>query len=657
MAFPCFPSRSHQGYWDEFSLKGLEVKVKSPKRVAVKAPPSPPPSTTTGALEGVSEKDDGRRRRSNDKIKHDGVSGSSKPAKIPPYYWGEGFRGRFRRFLSRHASRAPRRSPFPTYAGYAEARSLIGQGAVADLEFLCRQASNFVTQVFEDADESSWSHSVDGRRATMTTTATATTATTASGNNGSGSSSRGSTSSSNSSAPTQGETKHESSSSSPDSRPWLVQLRLSPELEQWKESQRQAGKVLPPKGAGLSQATDETVEILGVRDWPEALKTNNALFGCGIASLLMGAADAPTMFSNYVTDMAFYYEHGYNYVFPALEPLLQKAIEDPFARRTFQGRERRDAVRVGKEYIQGKIALERQHKAGLTSLSARMDRRTAQVLSLSESSLLGMAAEAAARGFDPASVMADLVFSSPGTDVVDVGCDLVNSEVMNSFLNTADVTDAGVVSDEVLRRVYDAHAAHGARMLTRRWHEPVARMCAALYTWHIHNDRHLFFRRAVLGWPKARKAPVVPQREADFDEVFDVRYRTTGFSRPLDPAYSCNGEDTCDHVLDHLRRHAGSDGRKGGEPLLSELWEWLVTLPLAYVRAGEVDDEREKELVEGSRVRMAKLFARGKVVEMVWLVAHANHHAWQVNFLFEAAMFGSILDSGKLAGKLDRAGE
>ncbi|KAI9899775.1 hypothetical protein N3K66_006236 [Trichothecium roseum] len=626
MAFPCFPSRSHQGYWDEFSLKGLEVKVKSPKKVAVKAPPSPPPSTTTtttatkgrGALEGVSEKDDGRRRRSNDKIKHDaGGGGSSKPAKIPPYFWGEGFRGRFRRFLSRHASRAPRRSPFPTYAGYAEARSLIGQGAVADLEFLCRQASNFVTQVFEDADESSWSHSVDGRRATLTTTATATTATTAS-----------------------------------------VQLRLSPELEQWKENQRQAGKVLPPKGAGLSQASDETVEILGVRDWPEALKTNNALFGCGIASLLMGAADAPTMFSNYVTDMAFYYEHGYNYVFPALEPLLQKAIEDPFARRTFQGRERRDAVRVGKEYIQGKIALERQHKAGLTNLSARMDRRTAQVLSLSESSLLGMAAEAAARGFDPASVMADLVFSSPGTDVVDVGCDLINSEVMNSFLNTADVTDAGVVSEEVLRRVYDAHAAHGARMLTRRWHEPVARMCAALYTWHIHNDRHLFFRRAVLGWPKARKAPVVPQREADFDEVFDARYRTTGFSRPLDPAYSCNGEDTCNHVLDHLRRHAGGGSdRKGGEPLLSELWEWLVTLPLAYVRAGEVDDEREKELVEGSRVRMAKLFARGKVVEMVWLVAHASHHAWQVNFLFEAAMFGSILDSGKLAGKLDRAEE
>jgi hypothetical protein len=43
-----------------------------------------------------------------------------------------------------------------------------------------------------------------------------------------------------------------------------------------------------------------------------------------------------------------------------------------------------------------------------------------------------------------------------------------------------------------------------------------------------------------------------------------------------------------------------------------------------------------------------------RVLEMVWLIAHANHHAWQVNYLFEAAMFGSILDGGKLIGKLDR---
>jgi hypothetical protein len=127
-----------------------------------------------------------------------------------------------------------------------------------------------------------------------------------------------------------------------------------------------------------------------------------------------------------------------------------------------------------------------------------MDRRTAQVISLSESSLLGMAAEATARGFDAGAVMSDLVFSSPGTDVVDVGCDLVNSEVMNSFLNVADIAASGVVSEQALRDIYDAYAATCARMLTQRWHEPVARMCAALYTWHIQNDRHMFLRRVVL---------------------------------------------------------------------------------------------------------------------------------------------------------------
>ncbi|RFU81528.1 hypothetical protein TARUN_687 [Trichoderma arundinaceum] len=561
MAFSLCPSWPHQNYWGEFDLDGVKIKVKSPKKDAFR-------------------------------------DGSDQ---IPPYFWVKGVRNRVRRFLGRK----PRKhSSFPIHTGYSEARTLVGDGAVADLEILSHQARDFVAEVFADVEDVSETSSV-------------------------------------------GESQ---SLSSLESGPRVVQLRLSADLQDWKETQHAAGNILPPKGTGLSPASGETISKIGAADWPEALKTNNALFGCGIASLLMGAADAPTMFSNYVTDMAFYYEHGYNYVFPTLEPLLQRGLEDPHALRTPGGRERRDAVSIGKQYIQGKIALEKRHKKNLSYKSARLNRRTAQIVSLSESSLLGMAAEAIARGFDPGAVMADLVFSSPGTDVVDVGCDLVNSEVMNSFLNVTDITETGVVSEEVLHKVYDAYAATSARMLTQRWHEPVARMCAALYTWHIQNDRHMFFRRALLGWSKARKTPARPQFEADFDEVFDKQYRTTGFSRPLDPRYACNGEDTCDHVDHFLHRHQN-------KPLLAELWWYLVTGPLEYVRGGQVDEQREYDLVEGSRVRMADLFSRGQVLEMVWIIAHASHHAWQVNHLFEAAMFGSILDGGKLAGKLDRQEE
>ena len=60
--------------------------------------------------------------------------------------------------------------------------------------------------------------------------------------------------------------------------------------------------------------------------------------------------------------------------------------------------------------------------------------------------------------------MSDLVFSSPGTDVVDVGCDLVDSEVVNAFLNVTDITDTGIVSEDVLRRVYDTYAATGGQI-------------------------------------------------------------------------------------------------------------------------------------------------------------------------------------------------
>ena len=520
---------------------------------------------------------------------------------ISPYLWGNAVHcpsGGLRGLNSR-------RFAFPIHAGYSEPRDLIGNGTAEDLKKLSDQARGFLSRLFTSIQHTPNASPFD---------------------EGSGASS-----------PT-------------ESEPSLVTLRLSPDLERWRDAQHSIGHVLPPKGAGLSQASEKVLDIFGATDWLEAMRTNNALFGCGIANLLIGAYDVPTLFSSYVTDMAFYYEHGFNHVFPSLAPLIQKGLADPQALRTLGGRERREAVCVGKQYIQGKIALEKQHKKHLTNRSARLNRRTAQIISFSESSLLGMAAEAIARGFDPGAVMSDLVFSSPGTDVVDVGCDLLNSEVMNSFLNVTDITDTGIVSEDALRKIYDAYAATGARMLTQRWHEPVARMCAALYTWHIQNDRHMFFRRAILGWSKARKGPARPQCEGDFDEVFDEQYQTTGFSRPLDPIYACNGEETCDHVQHFLDRYEE-------EPLLTELWWSLVVRPLEYVKGGHVDERREQDLTEGLRLRMAELYSRGWVLEMVWLIAQANHHAWQVNYLFEAAMFGSILDGGTLAGKLDRKEE
>ncbi|KAL8922167.1 MAG: hypothetical protein Q9208_005362 [Pyrenodesmia sp. 3 TL-2023] len=557
MASPDYISSPHESYWGEFSLKGIEIEVKTPEENA--------------------------------------YPGS--PAAIPPYFWGRGLPNRLMNLMGHK----PRQGPFPIYTGYLEARSLIGDGTVEELKKLSMQAQDSVAELFSDVEDMSGTSSL-GEAQPL---------------------------------------------SSPVSRPTVVQLRLSPDLQRWKEAQHAIGNILPAKGTGLAPASDKVLSFLGAASWPEALKTNNALFGCGMSGLLMGAADAPTMFSNYVTDMAFYYEHGYNHVFPSLEPLLQKGMADPQALGTPGGRERREAVGIGKQYIQGKIALEKQHKRHLTNRSARLNRTAAQIICLSESSLLGMAAEATARGFDPGAVMSDLVFSSPGTDVLDVGSDLVNSEVMNSFLNVSDITDTGTVSEEVLRRVYDAYAATGARMLTQRWHEPLARMCANLYTWHIQNDRHMFFRLAILGWPKARKMPARPQCEADFDEVFDKQYRTTGVRRPLDPSYACNGEDACDHVL-HFLKHS----QEG--PSLRELWWVLVMDPLEYVREGQIDEPREHDIAEGSRLQMAQLYSRGLVLEMVWLIAHASHHAWQVNYLFEAAMFGSILDGGKLAGELDR---
>lgn len=425
----------------------------------------------------------------------------------------------------------------------------------------------------------------------------------------------------------------------------LIKLRLSDGLKRWKGEQHQLGRILPAKGTGLKRASDEVLEILGASKWPEPLITRCALWGSVFFNMCIGAYDAPSMFSNAVTDMAFFREHGYHHVFPEFDSLFNSAMYDQHALQTPGGTERRAAVAIGVEYINDKIVFEEENQANLEGLSAKMNRQTMQTVSLFESSLLGLVSEAIFRGSDPAAVMNDMVLSCPATDVVDVGSDLVNSEVMNSFLNTADISDTGIVTEEALRQVYNAYAHAGSRTLAERWWQPTAQMLALLYQWHIVNHRHNFLRRAVLGYCKVQHG-LSDQREADMDEAFDENLHTTGFSRPLKDA--CNGADTCDTVS-HFLEHSKNPS------LIRHLWQCLVSDPLEYVRKGEVDGLREAELEEALQLAMAKTYTEGFSLELCWIMAHAGHHAWQINRMYEAAMFGSLLDSEALAGKLDRA--
>ncbi|RDL32341.1 Uncharacterized protein BP5553_08797 [Venustampulla echinocandica] len=476
-------------------------------------------------------------------------------------------------------------SVFPTHGGYHEARSLIGDGGNQRLDELTCKAIQYLSDVFGAIDQ-----------------------------------------------PEVVASKH------------LARLRLSNDLQQWREEQHKQNRVLPSKGYGLKPVSKEVCKLLGAEKWPAALVTHGALFGCANMNLFMGAYDAQTLMSNYLNDLGFYYEHGYHKIFPEFEKLIKSSLTDNHALQTPGGAERRVAAEIGIRYIKAKVELEEQHKAKVGNRSAIMDRRTAQIVSLCESSLLTVAGEAVARGYDPAGVMADMVFSCPATDVVDVGCDLHNSEIMNSFLNTADFTDAGIVTEEKLRRVYDAYSHTGARTFVDRWAEPSARMDAQLYKWHILNDRHRFYRLAVLGYSKSRKV-ATEQREADFDEAFDERLHTTGFSRPLMSA--CDGGDPCNAV----RRLAEQSELSS---LVHDVWWYLVTGPMEYVTSGQVDKEREDELVDKLGWMLAFAYSKGLFIELTWLCSHASHHAWQVNYMFEAAMFGSLLDDGALGGKLDR---
>lgn len=422
-------------------------------------------------------------------------------------------------------------------------------------------------------------------------------------------------------------------------------VTLSEELQQWRAEQHAAGRVLPSKGHGLTIASDEVLQLLNARDWPKPLLVNSALFGCGLSNMLIGAHDAETMYSNYCTDLCFFYEHGYHRVFPEYEALLDEAANDPRALATPGGKERRQVMQYTLQYVRCKVALEEQYKEILGSKTMRLNWHDAMVLFLCENSIVGQAAEQVVRGYDPAGVLFDFIASCAGTDIIDVGSDLYNSELVNAILGTADIVDTGIVTEAALQNVYDAWAHSCARMSSpERCDDPGVRMYSLLYTWHMMNNRHNFLRRALLGFPKIRTQRV-PQREADVCEAFDADFRTTGFSRLL--AGACNGDDWCDHTQ---KRVQASPERK----VLEHLWHLYTIAPLEYIQRQVISEEYEEDLAEQQRLAMAKTYSIGLVDDLAWLTGHAMHHAWQVNHLLEAAMWGSLLDDGGLSGKLDR---
>ncbi|KAI3397054.1 hypothetical protein diail_11290 [Diaporthe ilicicola] len=507
----------------------------------------------------------------------------------PPYFWGEEWNqeGRFRQ----HAK----------HSGYEEARILIGRGSQKDIEQNISKALKAVTMVY-NLLESEYSEA------------------------NSKESSLGSD--------TSFHQRLESLN--------IVEVCLSDDLLTWKREHGGLGSTPSGNRRGLRRASDEVIELLGAEDWPAPLLTTNVLFGTGLMNMLMGAYDARVLYSNYCVDTDSFNEPKSERASPEFDRPASIFGTYPKPRKVPLGAERRKAVESGMAYTHGKSELEARCASRLAGKTAKMGRETAHMIYFCEANRAGMAAEAMGRCFDAAAIYDDMVFSSAATDIINIRADMNNSEIINSCLNAADITNSGVVTEDALRTVYDAYAAVGARCLTERWAEPGGGMNGMLYVWHILNDRSSFLRKAVLGWNKLRRTDFNrEQREADFDEVFDVDHHTTGYSRDLQ--FACNGAEVCDGV-EKLLETAGEKNRE----LLHKLWVCLAGWPLHYAKGGVVDAAREEGIVQSLATALAQVYHDGLVLEEQWLVAHAHHHAWQINYLMEAAMFGGLLDDDPL---------
>lgn len=511
----------------------------------------------------------------------------------PPYFWGEEW-NQERRF-KQHAK----------HCGYEEARILIGRGTQRNIERNISKGLKAVTMAYKVLDENS-----------------------------------------------EVESKHDWSDSDTSYNQRLeslniVELCFSDDLVAWKREHHGLGRIPSNGRHGRRSASNEVIELLGAEDWPAPLLRTDMLFGAGLMNMLIGAYDARVLYSNYCVDTDSFNEPASERSSPELGRPSSIFATFPKSQKVPLGVERRKAVESGLEYVHGKADLETRYSSRLADKTAKMDRETAHVLYFCEANRAGMAAEAMGRCFDAAAIYDDMVFSSAATDIINIRSDMGNSEIINCCLNTADITNTGVVTEDALRRVYDAYAVLGARCLTERWAEPGGGMNGMLYVWHILNDRSCFLRKAVLGWTKIRREDTKRgQREADFDEVFDVDYHTTGYSRDLKVA--CNGAEVCDGV-ERLLETAGTRNKE----LLRKLWMCLAGRPLNYAKGGVVDADQEEGIVQSLATALAQVYHDGLVLEEQWLIAHAHHHAWQINYLMEAAMFGGLLDDDLLMRSIE----
>lgn len=505
----------------------------------------------------------------------------------PPYFWGEEW-NQERRF-KQHAK----------HSGYEEARILIGRGSQRDIERNIGKGLKAVTAAYNLlGDETS---QVDSKQ-----------------------------SCSDSDVSYQQRLENLN----------IVGVCLSDDLLAWKREHHGLGRIPSDSHRGRRRASNEVIQLLGAEDWPAPLLTTDVLFGAGLMNMLIGAYDARVLYSNYCVDTDSFCE-------PTSDRSSREFDRPPSILKVPLGAERRKAVESGLAYTHGKSQLEARYASRLADKTAKMDRETAHVVYFCEANRAGMAAEAMGRCFDASAIYDDMVFSSAATDIINIWSDMGNSEIVNSCLNAADITNTGVVTEDALRRVYDAYSAVGARCLTERWAEPGGGMNGMLYVWHILNDRSSFLRKAVLGWSQARRGEAIRgQKEADFDEAFDVDYHTTGYSRCLKVA--CNGAEVCDGV-ERLLETAGTRNKE----LLRKLWVCLAGWPLDYAKRGIVDADREEGIVQSLATALAQVYHDGLVLEEQWLIAHAHHHAWQINYLMEAAMFGGLLDDNQLKGNME----
>ncbi|SEG96113.1 hypothetical protein SAMN05444920_109285 [Nonomuraea solani] len=379
----------------------------------------------------------------------------------------------------------------------------------------------------------------------------------------------------------------------------------------------------------------------------------NVACGTTATQWLVAGADNCTADLNAVQDSFFFYEHGFAQMtgsvkgrewYEAWWLAMHESLQHP------PSAERAIATAINSLYTAYKadleIAIQEARLGGETvQLMLQQNREEFLHQQLCDSGILGYCVQERENSGHDRQMMWDLAMTGPGTDVIDVGRDLLCSTELGSSMPQM---AGGYLDAERLAQVYGRLCAVQDHMFQGDDLTSGSVVTADLPIWEIANLRHPFVEMALIGRNSVRGLHFKP---APFEAYWDEEMRMKG--TPVTPGkYACErlaiasasssrakqGEIVPCLVFRTIIDRMGTAGDAASD-LLDRLFGFIHRYAISDIGTGTLDALKVEIAaltlaVEGDAPAKAARQYVGHIAHHIWTVERICEMVMQANFAF-----------------------